>query len=207
MRRKTAFFAAVAWLVAGLASTPADEPAAKKSYPPFSELRKAVLGHFEAKDDFQTNDLITRENVAPLLAKLKKQGFPIADEEAILKRLPAQGDWIVAQWKTPDGRAFLRRTSSSPLAYDRFDRLGATPQGRKAVANLRHGYSGTKVVEYMTTKGLAKELGKQLSNTATGDEFNTPTGRIYTVPMLLDRLQQSYDAALKPAPAKEKRSR
>jgi len=42
-------------------------------------------------------------------------------------------------------------------------------------------------------------LGKQLSNAPNGRNFNAPTGRIYTVAMLLARLQQSHAAAMKAA--------
>ena len=51
----------------------------------------------------------------------------------------------------------------------------------------------------MTTAPGGKELGKQLSDDPDGKRFNTPTGRIYTVPLLLSRLQESYAAALKAA--------
>jgi hypothetical protein len=174
-------------------------PAKAKPIPPFSELQQAVLRHFQAQPDYRPNDLITREEVGPLLAELQRKGYPLADAQKILNRMPAKDEFLAVQWGTPDGRAFMRRIAAYPLAYDRFDRLGSTPQGRQALGNLKQGYAGEKLIEYMTTKGSAKELGKLLSNAATGDQFNAPTGRIYTVAQLLPCLQQSYADALKAA--------
>jgi hypothetical protein len=56
----------------------------------------------------------------------------------------------------------------------------------------------------MTTAKGGKELGKMLSEDPNGKGFNESTGRIYTAAMLLDRLQQSRAAAMKPASGKSR---
>jgi hypothetical protein len=86
-----------------------------------------------------------------------------------------------------------------PNGYDRIDRLSRLPLGQQTVRDLIRGPGGEKMVAYMTTASGGKELGKMLSNDPQGKQFNAPTGRIYTVAMLLDRMKQSQAAALKAA--------
>ncbi len=59
------------------------------------------------------------------------------------------------------------------------------------------------MIQYMTTAQGGKEMGKMLSQAPQGADFNKPTGRIYTVPMLLKHLQEEYRAAEKNPPAKK----
>lgn len=180
-------------LTAGLAvARDADRP-----LPAFSEVRQAVLRHFERQADFRPTDLITRDQVEPLLAKLQGMGLPLTDAKQILEMVPAKGDFLVEQLGTPAGRSFMRRAAVYPNAYDRLDRLSRMPLGQQTVRDLIKGPGGEKMIEYMTKAPGGLELGKMLSNCPDGQHFNTPTGRIYTVEMLLARLQESYAAALK----------
>ncbi len=55
------------------------------------------------------------------------------------------------------------------------------------------------MVAYMTTTVSGRELGKILTDGPEAKLFTVPTGRIYTVAMLLARLQQSHAAATKAA--------
>ena len=183
----------------GIAAAPVGDRSDGKPIPSFAEVRRTVLEYFEEQPDFKSGDLITRDEVAPLLSLLKKQGLPLADAKEILKKTPAKGEFLVDQLSTKGGRKFMRQISAYPNAYDRLDRLGRLPHGKQTVRDLIRGPGGEKMIEYMTTTQGGKELGKQLSNAPDGKRFNRPTGRIYTMALLLDQLEQSRTAALKAA--------
>lgn len=205
MRHRILLLSGMAVLVLGLvpaiAATPATQPKGK-TIPPFLGVRQTVWQYFQATPDFQPGDLIVREDVAPLLAQLQRTWLPPADAGKILEKVPAKGEFLVSQLSTPDGRTFMRRIANYPNAYDRLDRLSRMPHGQQTVSDLVRGPGGEKMIEYMTKTPGGKELGKQLSNSPDGKQFNAPTGRIYTVAMLLAQLQQSHMAAVKTAEGK-----
>lgn len=184
-------------VVAKVGAAPADDPSDGKPIPSFAEVRRTVLEYYEDEErDYKPGDLITQTEVAPLLALLKERGLPLTDGKKILEKVPAKGEFLVDQLSTKNGRKFMRRISKYPDAYDRLDRLSRLPHGKQTVRDLIRGPGGEKMIEYMTTTEGGKELGKQLSNAPDGKNFNQPTGRIYTVALLLDRLEQSRTAAL-----------
>jgi hypothetical protein len=177
----------------------ADAPGKVKSIPPFSEVQQTVWRHFEKQRDFQPDDLITREQVEPLLAQLQRMGLPLDDAKQILDKLPTKSDFLVEQFNTPGGRRFLRRVAADPNVYDRLDRLSQMPQGRQTIRDMITSPAGEKMVDYMTKSPAGVGIGKILSSGQQAEQFGSPTGRIYTVDALLTRLQQSRSAALKPS--------
>jgi hypothetical protein len=196
--------AVVLTAVAAMAATPAVDPPPAKPIPPFAEVRQTVLKYFETRPDYRPGDLIRKSDVEPLLAQLHKKGLPLPDAKQILEKVPAKGEFLVEQLSTPNGRRFMRRIAAYPNAYDRLERLSRLPLGEQTVCSLIRGPGGEKLIEYMTTSKGGIGLGKQLSADPGGANFNDPTGRIYTVQLLLARLQQSHAAALKAASVKAK---
>ena len=186
-------------IVTAISAAPAGGLAQGKAIPSFSKVRLAVSRYFAAQKDFQSGDLLTKRDVAPVLAQLRQQWLPPADADAILDQMPAKGEFLVDQLSTPNGRKFMRRVAKYPDAYDRLDRLSRMPHGQQTVRDLIRGPGGEKLVEYMTTTAGGKELGTMLSDTPDGKHFNKPTGRIYTLATFLDRLEQSHTAAVKAA--------
>jgi hypothetical protein len=200
-RPRIILLSGIASIALGVVELSVAAPGGSKPVPPFASVQQAVWRYFQARPDFQPADLITREDVAPLLIELRRKGLPLADAEQILEKVPAAGEFLVDQLSTPNGRKFMRRIAVYPNGYDRIDRLSRLPLGQQTVRDLIRGPGGEKMIAYMTTASGGKELGKMLSNNPEGKHFNAPTGRIYTVAMLLDRLKQSQAAALK-APGK-----
>ncbi len=186
-------------VAAAISAAPAGGQANTKPIPPFSEVQQTVSRHFQTRPDFQPGDLITREDVAPLLTQLQKMGLPLADAGKILEKVPAKGEFLVDQLSTPNGRKFMRHIATYPNGYDRVDRLSRLPQGHQTIRMLVQDPGGHRMIEYMTNTKGGKELGRMLSADPNDKQFNAPTGRIYTVTMLLARLQQSHAAALKAA--------
>ena len=177
--------------------------ASDKPIPSIDEIRKAVDGYFEDKEDYEPGDLITREQVEPLLDRMQEMGLPMPDKEEILEATLNKDNFIVRQLGTSAGRTFMRQISKFPEAYDRLDRLSRLPRGRKIVKDLVRGPGGYKMIEYMTTSAGGKEMGRMLSDDPNGQNFNDPTGRIYTAKMLINRLalsrEESLEAKQKPA--------
>jgi hypothetical protein len=174
-----------------------------QSLPKFEKIEAAVWQYFQSQGNFQASMLITKEQVEPLLGGLASMGFNLSDTKSILDKLPAGDEYLVKELYTPAGRKFMEDIAKYPDAYDRLDRLIRLPHGRQTVHDLVKGPDGYKMIQYMTTAPGGIEMGKMLSNAPKGANFNKPTGRIYTVPMLLAQLQEQYRAMEKNAAGKK----
>ena len=180
-------------LAIGAAVARADGPAAPSS----AQVRKEVLRYFKAQDGYQRGNLITRDQVEPLLGRLRGMGLALPDAKQVLRDvLPADG-FLPQQFASPAGRSFMRQISSFPNAYDLLDRLSRLPRGRQTIRDLIRGPDGYKMLQYMSTTQGGRQLAKMLSNSPGAGDFNKPTGRIYTAEDLLRRLKQSRAAAAK----------
>jgi hypothetical protein len=184
-------------LLLGVAAVMAADP--PKPLPLFSELKQAVLSYFQAQPDYQPGDLITREQVAPLLVQVEKLGLPLPEARQLLEKVLPQDSFMARQFSTSEGRAFMRQIKEYPNGYDRVDRLSRLPRGQGTVRELIHGPGGAQMIQYMTTAPGGINLGDMLSNDPNGEHFNSPTGRIYTADMLLAQLQRIHEVAEKAA--------
>jgi hypothetical protein len=205
MRTLPRFVAGILLLLAATlsaAAPPTVVPTKGGPIPPFAEVQQTVLDYFEGRPGYQDGDLITRQDVEPLLAKLKKQGLPLTDAKKILEKVPSKGEFLVEQLSSPNGRRFMRRIAALPDGYGRVDRLSRMPRGEQLIRDLIRGPDGDKLIEYMATTKGGREMGKMLSADRGGANFNESTGRLYTVSLLLARLKQSHAAALKAAEKK-----
>jgi len=142
-------------------------------------------------------DLLTRDQAEAILTKVEKAGLPLPDKKQILERVPAKDEFLVKELSTSEGRKFVRNIAKYPEAFDRVDRLSRIPRGEQTIHDLVKGPGGEKMIEYMTTASGGIALGKMLSETPRGADFNAPTGRIYTPAQLLDQLMKSHAAAPK----------
>jgi hypothetical protein len=133
------------------------------------------------------------------LQQLQQQGLPLADADEILAATVGPDEFLTQQLRTPNGMRFMRRIAKLNDGYDRVDRLIRLPQGRQTVLALIANPRGDQLIEYMITTPGGKELGRMLSQDPRGTNFNRITGRIYTASLLLDRLAQSRDRAMKAA--------
>ncbi len=190
--------AAAAFSGAGFGASASDEP---RPMPAFSVVRSTVEQHFATIPEFEKGDLITREQVEPLLAQLELLGWKVADRPAILSQALTPGDFVASELRgSKKGLAFMRAVSRLPAAYDRLDRLARLPRGKQTVHDMIHKTGGAELIKYLTTAKGGKELGRMLSHAPKGHDFNKPTGRIYTVTDLLDQLEASYKRAVAPEP-------
>jgi len=164
----------------------------KKPMPSFDKVTKTVLKNFKKQNAGDPEAIISQSQVRPIFGQLKRLGWIVAEEKQILEAVPSDSDFVVRQLRTPAGEKFMRQAGSFPEAYDRLDRLSRLPHGQQTVRDLIRGPDGYKMIQYMTTSRGGVELGKMLSKDPGGKGFNQPTGRIYTVKMLLARLKTEY---------------
>ncbi len=201
MRRFLRFLSAAAAMAAcsggfGLAAEPETH-----SMPALSAVRRTVRQHFAKLPDFERGDLVTSDQVEPVLSQLESLGWTVADRQPILSQVPAPGEFLAAQLRGSErGVVFMREVGGMPLAYDRLDRLARLPHGKQTVSDLIQKPGGTEMIRYMTASKGGRELGRMLAHAPKGRDFNRPTGRIYTVDQLLARLEESYRRAIEPAP-------
>ena len=194
MRRKLIGLALALGLIAagGNVGWGADGP---KPLPPFAKIKKAVEEYFQKRPNYQPGGIISQGEVAGVLAELAEMGFSVPDRAEILSDVPGDGESLVVALRTPAGRKFMRRIAVLPNAYDRLDRLMRLPHGEQTVHDLIRGPGGDELIKYLTATRGGASMGKLLSHSSGAADFNKPTGRIYTVAALVDRLQKSYAAA------------
>jgi hypothetical protein len=174
-----------------------------QSLPKFEKIEAAVWQYFQSQPNFQASMLITKEQVEPLLGGLARMGFNLPEPKSILDKLPAGNEFLVTELYSPAGLKFMQGIAKYPDAYDRMDRLTHLPHGKQTVHDLINGPGGYRMIKYMTTAPAGKNVGKLLSQSPGETDFNKPTGRIYTVPMLLAQLEEQYRAMEKNSAAKK----
>jgi hypothetical protein len=179
-----------------------DAAPASASIPSFDQISETVNQYYEKIPGNRPGDLITQKEVEPLLKQLEKQGLPL-DAKKILAKTPANNEFLVRILSTPDGRCFMRSIATYPNGYDCVDRLTRLPHGRETIRTLVSGPQGERMIEYMTMTQGGQAMGKMLSKAPNGANFNAPTGRLYTVSLLLEELQKYREAALKAAEEKD----
>ncbi len=168
----------------------------RKPLPSLADVRETALRHFELLQDYQPGDVISRSEVEPLFVHLWQMGWTVVDRKSILHHVPSDHDFLVKQLRTPAGRKLMREIGKSPNVYDRLDRLSWLRRGRQIVHELIGRPGAAEAVKSLATTTGRKKAGKLISRTIkVGADFHKPTGRLYTVEMLLARLEKSYKAA------------
>lgn len=165
--------------------------------PSMSAIKQAVESNFKADPNYRPGDLITRDEVEPLLAKLQRMGLPLPDAKQILEKVLTSDDFVAKQFSTPNGQKFMRQINRYKGGYDRVDRLSRIPLGEQTVRDLIRGPDGYKMIEYMITAPGGRALKDEFARVPKGQDFNDPTGRIYTEEQLLAQLEKSLNDSLK----------
>ncbi len=173
--------------------------------PTFDEVKKTVRQYFDQLPKKQSGVIISRSQVEQVLRRLDRIGWRVADQKAILDAVLPDNSYLVTQLRTSAGMKFAKQLAEVPQGFDRLERLSRLPRGRQNVRNLIRGPDGYLMIEYMTTTPYGKNLSKMLSKDPGGKDFTKTTGRIYTVEMLLDRLEESYTKATGGAAKKKQR--
>jgi len=168
------------------------EAAPAAAFPDFSAFAGSVEKYFTRQRSYRPGDIISKSDAKGVFRMLSQQGWEVADRDDIMDLVLDDGNYMVVKLRTKPGRVFMKDLSRTPEAYDRLDRFLRLPNSRKFFNGLLKGPDGYKMFEYMVTAKGGIVLGQQLSRTKEGREFNKPTGRIYTVKELIQRLGESH---------------
>jgi len=191
---RAAFMAAVAVLsVQYMASASDGDP---PSMPDFAEVKKTVERYLDSIEEYRPGDLIFREQIGPLFARIEAIGWKVDNRTEIEARLVSEQSFLGKSLSTKAGRKFMRQVTRYPYAFDRLEHMANLPQGQRTIRDLIRGPDGYKMIEYMTTSPGGKELGRMLSNTPRGKGFNAPTERVYTADDLVASLKSSHESAV-----------
>jgi hypothetical protein len=156
--------------------------------PDLGTVTQAIERWFDAQDDYEPGDLITRSQVKTVLAKLADAGAAVPSSEKIAELALDDSSFIVRELSTTSGRKFMRNLAKDPGAFARLDRLTKVSGGEKLIRDLARDKGGDKLIEYMATKG-----GRSMMSDVPGaTDFNKPTGRIYTVDDLIAAVESAW---------------
>ncbi|MCE9547214.1 MAG: hypothetical protein K8T25_17215 [Planctomycetia bacterium] len=193
-RSVTAASLVLATLLGGIASA-AGPTAPNATKPTWPQVQQIVRDQFATERNYKANDIISRNQVEPILKKLAAAGWTVPQQEQLLARIPADTSWLVTNLRTDKGRRFMRQISGLPQGYDRVDRLSMLSDGKQTVAALIKGPGGQQMIEYMTTSRYGKNMSRELRSTPGGANFDQPTGMLYTADALLGELSRLYQGA------------
>lgn len=179
--------------------------------PQWLELKKVVDKFFAEQRGRQPYDILVSSEAKATIELLSKAGWKPKDSAKLLARVCGDGDFLVRELKTKEGRAFLAATGSEANVYDRLDKLIQHSGGDRLVSSIIRLPNGPSFMRPKPTPGfgtLMDLLPKGASGkTPIDPTFNKPTGKIYTSAAWIKELEAAHLAESKPAPAHKKPSR
>lgn len=207
--KTAAFLALIAWAGVAFSQVTATGKRATavqtvEKKPQWAELRKVVEKYFAELRGRQDNDILVANEARATLGLLEKAGWKPKETEKLLSRVPGDGDFLVRELRSKEGRKFLSATGSQSLVYDRLDRLSAYSGGDRLVSSIIRLPNGPSFMRPKPTPGfgtLMDLLPKGANGkTPVDPKFNQPTGKIYTSAQWIKELEAAHVAESKPSP-------
>jgi hypothetical protein len=176
--------------------------------PPFAAVRQTVQAHFNAQRDRHPGDIISLSEADQALRAVNKLGWEIEDQADILTKTLPDSHVLVQTFRSPAGRKFMDQISGRPLMYDRFDRIAREPGGPRLIQDIVKLPDGERYAKPKSGGGvpdLLDLLPKNASGTTRRIEnYQKPTGNLYTVEDLISRLEISHREAVEKSKAVSK---
>jgi hypothetical protein len=169
-------------------------PAAAQQPPldDFDVVLEAVKKSFDARPGYAHGDLITRSQIADVLAEVAAAGVEIKGSARIVEKGLPDNAFLARELASPAGRRFMRKVARREGSYARLDRLSDTPRGKQLVSDLIRRPGGEKLIDYLGTTRGGRNMGAMLAARREGVDPNKPTGRIYTAHDLIAELERQY---------------
>ena len=171
--------------------------ATAEELPAFSKVDNVVRRHFESLSGHQEGDLISQTQVKPIFGAIELLGWTVSDSASIKNSVLPDSNYLVEQFRTPKGKAFMRKVSASPLAYDRLDQICRLPNGKLMINDFLRFPNAEVTFTNKSPLAVSRLERLQPTNRRNGQDktdLDQPTGRIYTVDALVARLKGSYNA-------------
>jgi hypothetical protein len=167
--------------------------------PSKKQIAQFVSYELQQKANYQPGDLITLEDVKPILKKLAVAGKPVPNESKVVQDLLPANSALVKHLSSRLGHRFMRKVRNDKLIYDRLDRISRVNGGNALLRDLLKLPDGARYAKMdpgQAVPDLLDLLPKTRSGkTRTIKDYKKPTGRIYTEEDLVKRLVKSYEDA------------
>jgi hypothetical protein len=168
------------------------QAAPRTATPDIGTVTRAVEAYFASQPNYEPGDLITRSQIADVLATLDNAGAPVPNAEKIAQRGLDDSSFVVRELSTPAGRKFMRKLAQNPGTFAHLDRLSTIPRGETLIRDLLRDKGGDKLIEYLATTKGGHKMGRMMAAVPEGGDLNKPTGRIYTVADLVAALKTAW---------------
>ena len=180
----------------------ADDPAVKPMISA-DQLRQIIGEEMAKKQGFEPADLISQDDAENILNALNHYGWKVADAQDILDHLLPKDHIVVSTFKTQKGTRFMRKVDGYELIYDRLHRTAELPGGKalvRDIVKLPNGEIYAKMKPAPGNPNFTDLLPKGRNGlTPPPTNFDKPTGYIYTIAQLQQRLEASRQRDLEPA--------
>lgn len=177
-------------LATGSLATAADD-----TLPPFATVEALVRRDIASIPGHERGDLICQGETVNLYDQIKHLGWWVPDARQIQKDILPDTNFLVQRLRTPEGRKLVRLIPNKGEAYNGLDRLSDLPTGKHTIVEMMRDPASDKWLAYLLSKHGGAELSKLMTKNEPVD-FVKPTGKIYTVDQLVERLEKSYLATL-----------
>ena len=189
---------------AGRPAVPAEE-----KWADMSRVSQMVAEHLASQPGYERGFLITKSDVAPVFALLKKGGWNAAELDRAFAAVLDDSHFLVTQMRTPQGVKFMREAGKFELNYDRMDRVSQVKGGKQAIANTVSLGDGPSFWNPNAKPGFsntASMLPTRGGQRRSASEFSRPTGKIYTEEQLVQRLSAIHKSQRKPGGQRKDKS-
>lgn len=165
--------------------------------PSWDKVEQIVLRYFDSAWDKEHVHFMTQGHAKTVFTQLEQLGWRIEDPKSLMKDIPADSEFLIQQLASPQGQAMLKHLPDEKLLYDRLDRLIQRPGGRRLVRDLIRLPDGYRYAKSKRPRGVPA-MKEFLPKTSKGkdakiENYNKPTGRIYTLELFLDRLRKVHE--------------
>lgn len=167
------------------------KPAADDSFKPtpgapLASPAGSVSRLLSEKENYQSGDLLTWEQVKPVLDRLRRARVPVPPEKDLRPLFLSQNDALVQMLGTEKGKSFFKELSKKPSSIDLVDRYRSLPLGDSYLKQMVENTKGGS--EFFTSPMWLTQKDAKLAETSgipNIEKFGEPTGRIYTESQLL----------------------
>ncbi|HZZ71059.1 MAG TPA: hypothetical protein VFE24_02335 [Pirellulales bacterium] len=153
------------------------------------DLAAVVKRTLSQNVDYRPGDLISQNEIEPIVDELLNLGVRPADNEELYDAILTANDHLVVLFQAPGSRAFIREAAKTPGAYDALERLGWTAAGREMLDQLIANPDGQKMFQTLMTPAGSAKFQELVKNDPRGRNFGLPTGRVHTADDFIQRLQ------------------
>ena len=189
-RHTLRFIAVVAALLAVTPVVVAAEKSGKRDAPKASDLQAFAFKVLDGTPGFDRDGVISRGQATHVMSQLMAKGWKIDNAKEVLERTLPDNDFLIRQLSDEAGKVFLKKIGDVEGSLDRLDRLARMPQGENNVNDLiRKVPNGYEWITSMSNTAHGRRMAERLEAAQGGQDFNEPTGRIYTVKALSSALE------------------